>query len=513
MRDFDKTLRDRLNEEAEFAGMEQNWQSLATRLKPPTPPGGGLAGFWRWLLPAALLALLLLNGWFGATLWQLHRENAEMRQSIAARPQPGQTVAAAPDTVFTSRVIVHSDTVWRTVYVLPKTGEAAAPEPSGSEKAGPGVSEKAPAPAPKLAEQQAQPAVPNASSQPASGIVPGKDATPAAAPGNAKPIENQAVAAQPATATAVQASKTAEANSTDKPAETAAQPGAVDKPANENSTPKPVNETVALPTEPRTETTIADAPKPPAEKPADRPKASSKIDSTTAIAPEPVPAKPEPAPEPEPKDFDASAGALPVKKYRKSWLRLTDFTVGANYTTGVPLVKDVKPWTGAGFQVQVNFARDFRLNLTADWTRLNYNGPNFDERLNFPKPPDKPGPGGPQRFDRVEVLQKRQQTGLRVEYLFPVTGGLQPFLSAGYAWQRVAAQDAKYFKREQHGGGEIVEMRMAAPQVFDSNWTVGFGVEWQGKHFGVGTSAEFVNNLDKKTLNLPIVRAGVKYKF
>ncbi|MFN4255543.1 MAG: hypothetical protein ACK4Q5_11110 [Saprospiraceae bacterium] len=504
MSDFDKTLRDRLNEEAEFAGMEQNWQSLAARLNPPAPPGG-LAGFWQWLLPAALLALLLLNGWLGAMLWQLRRENVEIRQSVADTAQPGQAATAAPDTVFTSRVIVHTDTVWRTVYVMPRIREAAAPEQPGSDEAGVFLSEKAPAPSQNVPEKMGQANAPKPGSQAAAGDVSGKTIAQTAGQTSAKPIENQPAAAQQTAAAA-----------TNNPAKTpvgTSQPNVADSRTAQTLTEKEAAQTAALPTEPRPENPVADAAQP-AEKVADLPKASSKVDSSTAIVPELPTAEAVPAPEPKPEDFDASAGAVPIKKYRKSWLRLTDFAVGTNYTTGVPLVKDVKPWQGAGFQVQVNFARDFRLNLTADWTRLNYSGPNFDEKLNFPKPPDKPGgPGGPERFDRVEVVQKRHQTGLRIEYLFPVTGGLQPFLSAGYAWQRVAAQDAKYYKREPHGGNEIMETRTAAPQVFDSNWTVGFGVEWQGKHFGVGTSAEFVNNLDKKTLNLPIVRAGVKYKF
>lgn len=503
MSDFDKTLRDRLNEEAEFAGMEQNWQSLAARLNPPAPPGG-LAGFWRWLLPAALLALLLLNGWFGAMLWQLRRENAEIRQSVAAAP-PGQSGTAAPDTVFTSRVIVHTDTVWRTVYVMPRIREAATPGQPVGDEIGSVFSEKTAAAAQNMAGKTAQEATPKPGSQSAAGDVSGKTIAQTAGQTDAKTITNQPVAAQQTAAAA-----------TNNPAKTpvgTSQPNVADSRTAQTLTEKEATQTAALPTEPRPENPVADAGQS-IEKTADLPKASSKVDSSTAIVPEPPTAEAVPAPEPKPADFDASAGAVPIKKHRKSWLRLTDFAVGANYTTGVPLVKDVKPWQGAGFQVQVNFARDFRLNLTADWTKLNYSGPNFDTRLNFPKPPDKPGgPGGPERFDRVEVVQKRHQTGLRIEYLFPVTGGLQPFLSAGYAWQRVAAQDAKYYKREPHGGGETVEMRTAAPQVFDSNWTVGFGVEWQGKHFGVGTSAEFVNNLDKKTLNLPIVRAGVKYKF
>ncbi len=530
MNEFDKILHDRLNEEAAFPGLEQHWQELATRLDAPAPVAVGGGNFWRWLLGGAAAVLLLLNTW---KLLELQRENAALRQQVAENqpvaPQAAQAQSEA------GKVIYRVDTVFRTVYVkttvretspagklafgkntAPSAGVAAQflPEKTGATalpSADQNVAGKnAPATAGQIAQSAGQAVSQNLDKTAAQTAMPAVDQTSnlpkaenlTAAPPTALPVENlTAKNLAENSGQAVLEKNTAEnqAVAPNTAAQAANSPTA--QPEGAHSEPVPIA------SQPADSTHLYN--KDVAEKTPDAASANPTVlpDAKTAEAAQP--AKPN-------ADFDASAGAKPIRPNHGIGLKISDFAVGVNYTVGIPPLDEIPAMHGFGFQLEAKFAKHFRAKLTSDRTKFSYRGENMDRRANFPDAPmpDHPDPGH-NHFEHIEVDQTRHQIGLHLDYLFGVSGKLQPYLSVGYAWQRIGEQTATFKFRDPGGPhGNETKTKTLPAQVLSANWTAGFGVEYLlGKHVGVGANAEFLGNFDSKTVNLPVVRVGAKYRF
>ena len=166
------------------------------------------------------------------------------------------------------------------------------------------------------------------------------------------------------------------------------------------------------------------------------------------------------------------------------------FSVGANGIAAAPIGKNISVLRGGGATLGMAISDKMRVDVVASSGELDYKITEHKPRWSIPKDPR--GPGSPSfpnpsgvDLHKIEGHQRRQQVGVNLSYLLSSKGWVTPKIEAGYAWQRISSQTAKFEFRDRITGLELYTIERSESQTLKNLWHVGAGVE---KSFGSFTA-------------------------
>jgi hypothetical protein len=557
MKEFDKILRDKLNEEEDFPRMEQNWQKLSARMAAvatpePVPkliPHPQLVA-WKWAVAATGLLLVSSNIWW----WFQQKETT---RTLVATPTVQEENA--------TNTIVKTDTIYKIVYRDAETPklekEVILPNEKRTsdkivEKQTPSVVQpnfiekpiSKPVIQPKSFKNEFQPfastgkldnkpvltekkEVPKAgvsmdkTGNKIVGVSTEKSETKDAPFSNEKrvnkansvsneqKVENEKVAStgQNETKDAVVSSE----KNKQEPLKTG------DKEKEETRKSLTTNEITGGVKENLNKTELA-------EKEADKTPVSPKKEAENKVAiTETVPEiKPNTTvldnkkPENTAKSNDIAAKEssqsrelTPIVKPLK-WK--PSFSIGVNAMVAYPAEKELSPLKGGGVSAGLKLNEHFRADITASAGELDYNLKTHKPQWHIPRDPrDKPIGGPPPGVELREIKghQMRKQLALSLTYLFGSKGWLTPKAELGYAVQRLENQTARFEFRDPSTGTDLATTETSAQQTFKNLWNIGLGAEKNFGRFTADVSAVFQKDFSDKSVDMLVLRGGLRYNF
>jgi hypothetical protein len=210
---------------------------------------------------------------------------------------------------------------------------------------------------------------------------------------------------------------------------------------------------------------------------------------------------------------DMAAPAPPIVKPLKA---KPIFSIGAYALVAFPAEKDLSALKAAGATLGIKINDHFRADISGFSGEMDYKVKMHKPHWHIPGDPrNKPIGGLPRETELREIRgrQVRQQVAMSLTYLFKSKGWLTPKVELGYAVQRIANQSAKFEFREPVTGREIHTTELSAPQTFKNLWNIGFGVEKSFGHFTGDITAAFQKDLSDKSVDMMVLRGGVRYSF
>jgi hypothetical protein len=562
MNEFDKIVRDKLNEEDDFPRMDQNWQKLSARMAPPASapkivPHPQLVA-WKWAVAATGLLLVSSNIW-----WWFHQKDAT--NTVVSAP----AVQQLPDANAPSNTVYKTDTVYKIVYrdaVPDKAQESEQVKKLGeggeknATKSTPSISE------PSVFKKQTEQLVvkQNLLTKPsvldfktennaptANGTIADKKANNDLKTAN-KPLfqDNKAVKNEIPNVVSTEKKEGSNAivssGSTEKKQEK--ETAILSEKTNLNPLLTPEKEGG------KTTTEVANAPK------SDIPNPTStegvvkenKAETLVEIAATDATSKNNGSPikqdtenkiavseVPKETKVDKEVTISPVKKEEntgkstanasdesKQDMELTpivkpfkwkpEFSIGVNAFVALPAERDLSALKGGGVNVGMKLSEHFRVDIAGSMGELNYRLKVHKPHWHIPRDPrDKPTGGPPldSELREIEGFQKRKQIALSLIYLFNSKGWLTPKAEIGYAIQRIANQTAKFEFRNPQTGTNFPLTEISAPQTFKNLWAVGLGAEKSFGAFTADVTAGFQKDLSDKSVDMLVLRGGLRYNF
>jgi hypothetical protein len=529
MNEFDKIVRDKLNEEDDFPRLDANWQKLAARMTPAvTPklvPHPQLVA-WKWAVAATGLLLVSSNIW-----WWFHQKEAATTLGSASVNQPSND----------AQTIVKTDTVYKIVYrdaaanvtqkstTLPPKSNAAE---RWVEKNTPSVSK------PIFNEKQAEQPIKKSLIQPKSlknepqpFVLTGKlenKTNPISVENNENPraivsIEKAENKANPisvekpnAIVNGVSKEKTdtkesivSTENNKTEPLKMAEKVG--EKPQNTEGVKETQNVTVVV------ENNVNKTPISTTEQP---------TDTKIAAAEKPKETKLEAIISPDKKPENTAQPLVNTSTETKQDMELTPiikplkwkptFSIGVSAMMASPTEKELSALKGGGITLGMTLNDYFRADIAANMGELDYNLRVHKPHWKIPNDPrNKPVGGPPQGAELREIRghQIRKQVALSLTYLLTSKGWLTPKMELGYVVQRIANQSAKFDFRDPSTGTNLSLTEISAQQTFKNLWNIGLGAEKTFGKFTADVTMAFQKDLSDKSVDMMVLKGGLRYRF
>jgi hypothetical protein len=544
MSDFDKIFKDKLNEEDDFPRMEQNWQKLSARMKVadaptstnvPLKPHPKLTA-WKWAVAATGLLLVSSNIW-----WWFHQKGQTTLATTPAVEQNSPSPISKTDTIY--KIVYrdaelnkgeNKDNLAKSDKVFEKIASETPPSVSKS------FSTK------KQAEQLVTKQ--NLAGRTPVFSTPIEKNTPIAEanklgkkenmPLNSTPIpvENKAVKNETPPIASSEKSEVKKdifnekkeernvtvlaENTKNLPLKTAEKDGEMSKNTENTEGGVKATETVSNVENTKiegTEKPINSATKQNNDDTKIATTETPKADKITVESPINIDKKSEntgkPIADKTDNKQDIEAPAPPIVKPLKSKPK---FSIGVNALVAFPKDKDLSALKAAGATLGVKVNDNVRVDLAGFSGEIDYKLKIHKPHWHIPKDPrDKPIGGPPRGIELREIKGKqvRQQVSLSLTYLFKSRGWLTPKAELGYAVQRIANQSAKFEFRDPVTGKEIYITELSAPRTFKNLWNLGFGVEKTFGHFTGNLTAAFQKDLSDKSVDMMVLRGGMRYSF
>ena len=527
MNEFDKIVRDKLNEEEDFPRMDQNWQKLSARMvaanAPPTPHPQLVA--WKWAMAATGLLLVTSNIW-----WWFHQK--ETAGTVVSAPNIELKKADEPvqtTTIYKTDTVIKI--VYRDVQSTKAQKETVVPKSNGSYDKivgnnTPSVSK------PNLDNKQP---VINPQVEKNTPIVHGNtidtkahnDLKKAETPvfQDNKTVKNET---QPVVSTEKKENKI-ESVSIEKKEESVA--GV----SSENNKKTPLNtlekEGENVQKSQNTEGGVkaeqavssVENSKVDATNKTTSPTTKQDSDNKIAVADTPKETKTETVISPNKKvedtdktlvDADENKATPPPIIKPLKWKPI--FSIGANAIIAFPAERELSALKGGGITVGLKLNDRFRADIAGSSGELDYNLRVHKPHWHIPLDPrDKPLGGPPRDAELREIRghQIRKQAALSLTYLFQSKGWLTPKLELGYAIQRIAIQTARFEFRDRLTGTDLSSTEMSAAQTFKNLWSVGVGAEKSFGKFTADVTAAYQKDLSDKSVDMFVLRGGLRYSF
>jgi hypothetical protein len=192
------------------------------------------------------------------------------------------------------------------------------------------------------------------------------------------------------------------------------------------------------------------------------------------------------------------------------------FSIGANALAALPAEKELSTLKGVGITLGARLNKHLRLDIAGFSGGMDYTLKIHKPRWHIPKDPRYKSSGGPPRDSELREIkgrQARQQLALSLTYLFKSSEWLIPKVELAYAVQHIANQSAKFEFRDPMTGKEIHFTEKSTAQTFKNLWSLGFGVEKSFGHFTGDLSITFQKDLSDKSVDMMLLRGGVRYSF
>jgi hypothetical protein len=540
MNEFDKIVRDKLNEEDDFPRMDANWQKLAARMAPvATPklvPHPQLVA-WKWAVAATGLLLVSSNIW-----WWFHQKEAN--NTIVSAP----TTHQSNDAHINVNTVTKTDTVYKIVY---RDAASNGPQKSTNlpqksnatemwvEKNTPSVSK------PNFVEKQAElptnkPIIQpkTLKNEPQNLVAMGKidnKTNPISTQNKENPrtiVSNEKIdnKANPISTektegksnsvsmgkTDTKKSVVSTENNKPEPLKTAEKMGE----KSQNTLSKEAN-TVGIKETPK-EAVVAEnkenkTPISTTEKP---------VDTKIAAVETPKETKPETGISPDKKPENTAKPTITASTDTKQDMELApiikplkwkpSFSIGVSAMMASPTEREGSTLKGGGITLGLKLNEHFRADIAANMGELDYHLREHKPHWKIPNDPrDKPVGGPPQGSELREIRghQIRKQVALSLTYLFTSKGWFTPKLELGYVVQRIANQSAKFDFRDPSTGTDLSLTEISAQQTFKNLWNIGLGVEKTFGKFNADVTMAFQKDFSDKSVDMLVLRGGLRYNF
>jgi hypothetical protein len=184
----------------------------------------------------------------------------------------------------------------------------------------------------------------------------------------------------------------------------------------------------------------------------------------------------------------------------------------------LPKEKGVSYAFGNGVTAEVSPIRDLWVTASADWTHFDISADTVIKRFHFPNPPGPPSHQMDQELVHIDASPRQQQFTLGLRYRLPVRTWLRPTVRVAHMWTRVAPGVITYRFEDHHvdpgpnphqHDPEYLAERTDA-QFYGNTWKAGIGLEHETKRWVFGVYADYAQKNSYQTLS---AQAGVQYRF
>jgi opacity protein-like surface antigen len=534
MSDFDKILRDKLNEEETFPRMDKNWQRVFSRL--PIEPVAPKITWWQWGVAASVAALIGSSVWFWheldktkkelASVTTKQKETVPTAQQVITLSSDKNTVAptsTAPYNANTSKAQqvemgnkkeivspqVKSETALTSIkkdfknpLVIEKKKTANTPSvfAPNFDKEQPIVAQKNEVIAPIIKNNMFV-ATANEQKDVASNNI------------SENKVENKADIVKKAETKPIDVSSTTTDNQTVKSGEIVdnnpLKANAIDKmPNNTNDKTVATNEARTVKTEDSAnKKNIENQEVTPKIATVTEPIQDKIVEKTFASTLENKAKDNVVQVETKQEDMAAKPIIQTIKWHPKFSLGLHALAYVPKNSTEIPSSK------GFGASLRVGISERLKVDGSFENSEAHYRFVMPQPRFHHPKEPNQP-PSSDIVLKEIEGSQKRSQISLNIDYFVTTNKWINSYISMGYAVQRVASQNAKFEFFDRKTNNKITIFELATPQSFNNLWHIGMGIEKPfNSHWSIAASANYQKDFSNKIDDSWLMRGGVRYTF
>ena len=181
-----------------------------------------------------------------------------------------------------------------------------------------------------------------------------------------------------------------------------------------------------------------------------------------------------------------------------------------------PKEKGVSYAFGNGITAEVSPIRDLWITASADWMHFDISTDTVVRRFHFPDPPGPPSHQMDKQLVHIDASQRQQQYTLGLRYRLPIRSWVRPSVRIAHVWTRVAPGVITYRFEDKHNQGpnphqhdpEYLAERTDA-QFYGNTWKAGVGLEHETKRWVFGVYADYAKKNNYQAFS---VQAGVQYR-
>jgi opacity protein-like surface antigen len=537
MSDFDKIFRDKLNEEETFPRMDRNWQRVFSRL--PAEPVAPKISWWQWAVAASVAGLVASNVWFW---YDLNRTKKELKAATALQADAPNvpSIVYQRDTVFVDKN--SAGTIANLPNIPVEKDESA---PIDNKKDVLSVQDKATPIANKntiASDNRLKNSTPSVFS---SNLEKNKSTTQdkniVAIPVVKKDITSDMPIAQNEVNNAVVENKKdnkvdniqnvktdiAQNNETkplDIPSINTQNQATKNGDVVENTTQKDIIKDKVAENKKDETASNPEAQVAKSDINSDKKNIEKQQDTATKIAAVDAPKKEETISEiiPTPNNTSEKSTTLTENKQEEmaskpiiqpiKW-RPT-FAVGVHGLAYLPKNASETPFSkGFGASFRLGITERLKVDMAYEQTEAHYRFMVLKPRFHHPKDRNRP-PSLDIELKEIEGSQTRSQLTINAHYFLTTDKWINPYLSIGYATQRVASQKAKFEYFDRRLNNKITVFEDADPQSFSNLLSLGLGVDKPiYKQFSLAASAHYQKDFSNKIDDSWLLRGGLRYTF
>jgi opacity protein-like surface antigen len=542
MSDFDKIFRDKLNEEENFPRMDRNWQRVFSRL--PVEPLAPKISWWQWAVAASVAGLVVSNLWFW---YDLNRTKQELKTATAQQAQTpnSPTIVYQRDTVFMDK---SNGSTIANVPNSPKEKvenasisikkEVSTARSNRDETAIPFLKENT------IASDNTTkvhtPSVFSPNSTVDKPIV--QDKNKAAKPDVKNDIVSDMPIVQKEVNNGVLDNKkdnivdNIAKNKTDIAQNIEDKP--VDKPSLnpqnqatkngdivENTSQKDIIKDKIAQNNKAESASTPDVQGTKSDINLDKKSIDNQIDTTTKIADTDISKQTEKIAETTISPTISSAEKNDVNTEKVQEDKATKpiiqpikwrptFALGAHGLAYLPKnVREIPSSRGFGASFRIGITERLKVDMAFEKAKVEYTFLVPKPTFHHPKDRNRP-PSLDVELKEIQGSQTRSQLTVNVNYFLATEKWINPYVSIGYANQRVASQRAKFEYFDKRLNNKITVFEVSDPQSFNNLLNVGFGAEMPiYKGLSLAASAHYQKDFSNKIDDSWLLRGGLRYTF
>ncbi|MEI6410965.1 MAG: hypothetical protein WCR52_16380 [Bacteroidota bacterium] len=186
--------------------------------------------------------------------------------------------------------------------------------------------------------------------------------------------------------------------------------------------------------------------------------------------------------------------------------------------TTIPKEKGVSLVMGNGITAEVSPIRDLWITASADWSHFDISTDTVVRRFHFPDPPGPPSHQMDKQLVHIDASPRQQQYTLGLRYRFPTRSWVRPSVRIAHVWTRVTPGVITYRFEDDHvdpgpnphpHDPEYLVQKTDA-QFYGNTWKAGLGLEHETKRWVFGVYADYGR---KNSYQHFSAQAGIQYRF
>ncbi len=169
--------------------------------------------------------------------------------------------------------------------------------------------------------------------------------------------------------------------------------------------------------------------------------------------------------------------------------------------------------SGFGASFRLGITERFKLDMAYEQTKAHYRFIVPKPRFHHPKDRNRP-PSLDVELKEIEGSQRRNQLSFNLNYFLTTDKWINPYISIGYAAQRVASQKAKFEYYDKRLNNKITIFENADPQTFNKLLNLGLGIDKSiYKQWSLAASAHYQKDLSNEMDDSWLLRGGIRFTF